>query len=199
MARIIPVGFGELSFVLTGGDGTAPYVTTLGVNLNGVAGDDYVAAANDAMALYGETIGQYTSDELQIERVVLLVGLGGGTSGSVESTLPPIPGANLGAMMPLSMAPIARKQTASLGRKGRGRSFLPGVLQRANVDEGGTLDPGYANDLGLVWEDLLTGLATLPVGGALAPVLLHNDGSTPSPIIGGSIAPKVGWIRDRIR
>lgn len=198
MARIIPVGFGELSFVFTGQDGTQPFVTTLGVGLAGVG--DEVNACNQAFLAYSANLLPATSDDITLDRVVLSVGLTGGVSGSVESTLDPIPGGNNGDFGVIAMAPIARKQTADLGRKGRGRCFLPGAVESNQVNRSGEIDPVLRGLLSERWNDFLLEIATPPLGGdAMSPVLLHADGSTPTVITGGSIAPLVGWIRGRIR
>lgn len=198
MARIIPTGFAELSFVFTGDDGTQPFVTTLGVGLAGIS--DEVLACNAAMGTYDEHLLPATSSGITLDKVVMSVGLTGGASGSVESTLPPIPGRNGGDFGPLAMAPIARKQTAELGRRGRGRCFLPACVEASQVNRSGEITPTLRVLLGGRWNDFLTALATAPIDGqVMSPVLLHADGSTPSVITGGSISPLVGWIRGRIR
>lgn len=199
MARTIPVGFAEGSIVHTGGGGTAPYVVTIGVSVLGIDPEDYVLAANNLKLAYEAQFAGLLNPELAINRAVLQIGLAGGTSGSVESDTPPTPGTGSGSYEPVSMAVIARKNTNDLGRKGRGRSFLPGLLTDPAVDAGGRIVPSSAEGYGERWNEFLTALATLPVGIAMAPVLLHNDGSTPTPITGGTIAPQVGWIRKRIR
>lgn len=198
MPRTIPVGFAELSFVFTGTEGTAPYVTTLGVGLAGVT--DMVNACNQAMTCYAATILPATSSQITLDRVVMSVGLTGGASGSVQSDLPPISGTNSGSFPVISMCAIARKNTAELGRKGRGRCFLPGSVENGEINRSGEISPVIRGLLGDRWNDFLLQLATPPVGGdAMSPVLLHADGSTPTVITGGSISPLVGWIRGRIR
>lgn len=199
MARVIPAGYGEASIFVTGGPGTAPYVTTIGVALAGIDPDDYVQAADDIMTAYVSQFADLTSDQCYVDHVQLAIGLGGGVSGSVDSSNAPVQGGNAGDMAPLSMSVIARKVTGSLGRKGRGRSFIPCVLRRNDVDEAGNLAPATAQGFDERWNDFLVALATAVPGRAMSPVVLHNDGSTPSVIVAGSIAPKVGWIRKRIR
>lgn len=200
MPRIIPVGYGEAAWIFTGGPGTGPYVTTLGVALVGIDPDEYVQAANDIFNAYQTIMLPNTSAAITLDRVVLSIGLAGGTSGSVSSTAAAQPGAVSGIeMAPLAMAAIATKQSASLGRSGRGRSFLPGTVRDASVDEGGNLTTGAVTALGTAWNEILIALATAIPGRAMSPVILHADGSTPSVIVAGGCAPKVGWIRKRIR
>nr|CRY96612.1 hypothetical protein [uncultured prokaryote] len=199
MPSIIPTGFAEASVILTGGPGTAPYVTTIGIAVTVAAEDPYTLAADLVMDAYGDAFQDLVSNVCTIDRVSLAVGLPGGGSGSVDSTLPPKPGGNGDEMAPLAMAVIARKISADLGRKGKGRSFLPCMLARDDVNEAGDLAPATLNGYQERWEAFLLQLATNDVGLATAPVILHADGSTPSPIVAGTIAPKVGWIRKRIR
>lgn len=200
MPKIIPVGYAEAAWTFSGGPGTAPYVTTLGVALAGIDPDDYVQAADDIFQAYASVMMPNTSDAITLDRVVLSIGLAGGTSGSVSSTNTAVPGGVSGVeFAPLAMAAIATKQSASLGRKGRGRSFLPGTVRDASVDEGGNLTTGAVTALGDAWNQILVNLATATPGRAMSPVILHSDGSTPSVIISGGCSPKVGWIRKRIR
>lgn len=200
VARIIPEGYGECAWIFTGGPGTAPYVTTLGVALVGIDPEDYVQAADDLFAQYASVMMPNTSDAITLDRVVLAIGLAGGTSGSVSSTNSAVPGGvSATEFAPLAMAAIATKQSASLGRKGRGRSFLPGTVRDASVDEGGNLTSGAVAALGDAWNQILINLATATPGRAMSPVILHADGSSPSVIVSGGCSPKVGWIRGRIR
>lgn len=198
MARIIPVGFGEAAFVLVGGEGTAPFVTTMGVSLLGVSDTEYVDAANTLFLAYAQTIMPLTSNELSLDRVELSVGLAGGTSGSVSSDSTSVVGSNGSGMAPIAMAAIGRKISADLGRRGKGRSFLPGIIGTGDVQESGQLTNAARAIFEDAWVEFITSLATLPVGIAMAPVILHSDGSTPTPITGGTISSTVGWIRGRI-
>lgn len=199
MPLIIPAGYGEASIFVTGGPGTAPYVTTIGVALAGIDPEEYVQAANDIHNQYAQAFADLTSDQCYVDKVQLSIGLGGGTSGSVDSSNAPVQGGNGSDMAPLSMAPIARKVSASLGRSGRGRCFIPCVLKRVDVDEAGNLAPATATGFDERWNQFLLNLATAEPGRAMSPVILHADGSSPSVIVAGSIGPKVGWIRKRIR
>lgn len=199
MARKIPQGFGEAAFVLTSAQGTDPFITTIGVSLINYTVDDYVDAANYLHAAYADNLMPYTTDSLVLDRVELSIGLADGSSGSVLSDAVPVEGDVAVQMAPIGMAAIGRKNSAQLGRKGRGRSFLPGVVTSEGVSLGGSLEPSFRTNLQGAWSAFLTELAALPVGVALPPVILHSDiTETPTPITGGTVAPLVGWIRDRV-
>jgi hypothetical protein len=199
VARVIPVGFGEAAIEVNGPVGTGPFITTIGVSLIGIATSDYLDLADNILSAYQAVFQAPTSDQCTIDSCTLAVGLTGGTSGSVRSSGASVAGLNNGSMAPSSMAVIGQKASADLGRRGRGRSFLPCMLDRASVLENGQLTPTAVTDYGALWNDFVVALATLPVGSAAAPVILHADGSTPTPITGTSVSPLVGWIRKRIR
>lgn len=199
MSRVIPVGFGEITYNFDGPIGTGPFATTIGVSLIGLTPADYVDTANRAKLAYAQTFMSSTSDELTLTSVTLAVGLAGGVSGSVESDTPAVAGTASGTFMPVAAALIARKNTADLGRRGRGRSFLVGLLKEDMVDESGNVGQTTIDAYEELWDDLLLGFATPPIGSAFAPVLLHQDGTTPTPITSGSISQKIGWLRGRIR
>lgn len=197
MARIIPVGFAEASLVFTGGGGTPPYVQTIGVAVTAVDPADYVTAANDILNIYMTNFDSLLSDSITLERVDLAIGLAGGESGSVTSDTLPQNGNRSSSSTTWSMCPVLQKLSAELGRRGRGRCFGVGLLEPAQVLPNGEISVGQRLAIQVAWSGFLTDLATLGVGEALAPVILHTDGSTPTPITGGRVATHVGYIRDR--
>lgn len=204
MSLVIPPGFASASIVLTGPLGTAPYVTTIGLDL-GDAGADFVGVANLVHAAYEECFMSTTNEKLALAKVTLLIGSDGG-NGSVDSTRPAIEGGNGSAMQAIAMAPIIRKQTASLGRSGRGRMFLPGCLGELDVNDNGQLEPAFRAGIQEAAEDFFAYLTSGVVPGSdvrppAPPVLLHSETGPPLPstILGASVSPTVGWIRKRLR
>lgn len=202
MSLVIPPGFGLASIVLNGVDGTQPYVTTIGVGTTD-AGGNYVGVANKVFNAYVTAFQSLTNNELVISKVTLLVGSDGG-NGSVDSDVPAQQGLRSVEMAPTAMSLIARKQTASLGRTGRGRMFIPGVLADGDVTASGAIEEDSAPIFAEACEDFRNFLATLPgdTNPAAPAYLLHNEGSpttSPSAITALRPAPLVGWIRGRIR
>lgn len=200
MSLVIPPGFGSAAFVLTGPAGTEPYITTIGVSLSG-AGGDFVAVANNCHEAYATNFLVGTNNDLALDRVVLAVGQDG-AGGSVESTKPAVQGSAGAEMAPTAMSVIIRKLTGNLGRKGRGRMFLPGTVSEAAVDASGRLAGGTVTG----WQGRATAFlqdleAGVPGGSgqAAAAVLLHSSSLVPTPITAMSVSPIVGWIRGRIR
>lgn len=199
MSLIIPPGYGNAAFIFSADSGTPEFVTTLGIDLSAFGGD-YVEAANTLMTYYSQRLGSLTDSNLSLDRVTLSVG-SDGPGGSVDSDLPPITMGRSGTQAPFAMAAIARKVTAELGRRGRGRMFLPAVLSPSEVDEGGNISGSrlgtISNALGLFYGDLTGGASPLL---AAPPVLLHSSApADPSPITGFAVATLVGWVRGRIR
>lgn len=203
MSLVIPPGFGSAALVFRGALGTPEHVTTIGVDLS-AAGGDFVGAANRVMSAYGAEIMTTTYSALTLDHVTLAVGQDG-PGGSVDSDLPPIVGTRTGTGVAIAMAPVVRKVTNEIGRRGRGRMFPPGVLSSAEVDSNGLISTGRRDALQTAFELFFLSLKEggTPVGEpVLPPVLLHSSGlgaGVPTPITGPSVAPLVGWIRGRIR
>lgn len=200
MSLVIPPGFGSAAFILTGSAGTQPFVTTMGIDLT-AAGGDFVAAADAAFACYAATILPETSNNLTLDRVTLSVG-SDGPGGSVDSTLAPQQGGGSQTYPPTALSLIARKTTNILGRQGRGRMFIPGVLGEANVDPDGSITNARRNALNLVLDSFLLALQTEDARPAIPAVLLHGPSVPvlpPTPISGLTCSDLVGWVRGRIR
>lgn len=201
MPLIIPPGFGSAFFELVGSPGTSPYGVTLGVDLS-TAGGDFVGAANSLFAAYADSWMPATNDDLTLERVILTVGQDGGGQPSVTSDLGGVPGSKTTTASPTAMSLIVRKNTAQLGRRGRGRMFIPGVLDPDAVAEDGSLSSGDVITYNGIAADFYERVATPGAGPFLdlPPVLFHGSApSDPTPISSLSVQPLVGWIRGRIR
>lgn len=200
MSLIVPTGYGLASFVLTGPDGTAPYVTTCGVGIT--LAEDPVDAANNCFVAYASAFMTLTNENLTLDRVSLYVGDSTGPSGSVDSNLAPVVGLREVPMEPTAMSLIVRKQTSDLGRGGRGRMFVPGLLADGDVTTGGAIEPASVSVFAGLADDFYNALTSPePPFEPVPPYLLHSEANAdaPTPITGFSIAPLVGWIRGRIR
>lgn len=197
MSLIVPPGYGLAAMVYTGAVGTQPYVTTCGFVLQ-LGQATAAEAADQIMTAWGTYVMPETTSLLTLDRVQLYVG-DDGPSGSVDSTAAAIPGGRAGTYPPTAQSAIIRKVTSDLGRRGRGRMFLPGVLTEAEVDQDGTVVAARRTSLGLVMENMRADFATAQAGvGAM--VLLHSQApADPSLIEALPVSDLVGWIRGRIR
>lgn len=199
MSVIPPDGFGSAAWVLTGAPGTGPFITTCGVEVDPV--EDTEVVANHLFDAYASTILAQTGNVFTLERVILTLPAGLGAVGTVESTVPSEIGALSGERCSLSMALLVNKRTAGIGRRSRGRFFLPGVLPVGGVDTGGLLDPSdvgaYQVIMNLFFDALEANAAPFPT--STPPVLLHSDAGAPTPITQFTVSNKVGSLRRRIR
>nr|CRY97707.1 hypothetical protein [uncultured prokaryote] len=198
----IPTGFASASIHTTGSVGTPNFITTIGVTMSD-AFTDLVDLANYVFDSYTSEFDDITSNIFTVTGVSLFTTSAGG-NGSIDSTSLPNPGAGTGGTAMIGMAPIMQKKTAQIGRAGRGRMFLPGVLKEADVDESGRISTAKQEQLLERGTDFLANLrgegAASVYDKDAGPVLLHSSASmAPTPITGISVAPIVGIQRSRIR
>lgn len=198
MSLVIPPGFGNAALVFTSSTGTQPFVTTIGVDL-GEFGGDFVSAADLVMLSYASNMAAITDNDLVLDHVTLAVG-SDGPGGSVDSSLTPIPMTSSGTFGPVAIAVLARKVTNELGRRGRGRMFLPGTNLESGTEPDGSITSGYRTSIqsGIdgFMDDLVAGTGYVPA----EPVLLHSAAPTdPTPITRLAITDIVGVVRGRIR
>lgn len=200
MSLTIPVGYGLANFVHTSTEGTQPFVCTIGVDMTG-AGPDFVGAANSLFSDWGLSILPIMDSDLTLSKVTLAIG-SVGPGGSVDSTRTPVVGGRSTTGLPWSLSAIATKRTGQLGRSGRGRMFIPGLVATTEVGQGGSISTTRRNAIQAALDSLNTNMNI--AGGAgeyvMRPYLLHsNPALPPTAIEGFSLAPLVGWIRKRIR
>lgn len=200
MSLTIPPGYGLAAIEVTSIQGTSPFVTTIGVDLGDASGD-FVAAANRVFITYTNNFLTSMGTAFIVNRVILTVGQDGG-SGSVISTEPAIAGTRTGTFGSVVQAVLLNKVTNVLGRQGRGRMFIPGVLSQTEVNTSGIISSGsvtaFQADADGFYNDLLDPGATS--GPALPPVLLHSNAVlSPTPIEALQVSNKTGIQRKRIR
>lgn len=196
MTLIVPPGFANAAFTFTGAVGTQPYITTLGFQVD-LGATTAVEVANGVMGSYAAVMASETSSGLVLDRVSLYVG-DDGPSGSVDSDLSPVAMTRSGSYPPTACSAIARKVTASVGRRGRGRMFLPGVLSESEIDQDGSVVTTRRGTLNAALDNLRLDLLENP--GVVDLALFHSSAPTdPSLITGLVCSDLVGWIRGRIR
>lgn len=200
MSVTIPVGYGEASIIHTGANGTAPFVCTLGLDLDHYPGSED-QAANGLMQVWGSELHTKLHNTMTIERVIIAVGQAGGEQPTVSSNLPPIAGTRDTANAPINCAIIMNKNTSTLGRKGRGRMFLPGMLAEGQVGLSGGLNTATRQTYDEIFGNILDALTTGSEDySPMVPVLLHSDpDDDPSVINSFTTAPLCGTLRKRIR
>lgn len=200
MAVHIPANFGQLAFNYSGTAGTQPYVVTCGIALP--TGVDLQEVVDFSFATWAERWMPNTFSEFTLENCTLTVNAPGGGLGSVISANDPVPGDADGAAGLVAAAVLVNKRTGQLGRKGRGRFFIPGLLGESDIDVTGVLSDStvavYAT-LAAAWLSLMQE-GEDGWGASPNPYVLHSDASlTPSAINRLVVSPKVGILRKRLR
>lgn len=183
MARIIPVGYGELRFVQRASGDPDPWICTLGVDLAD-SGGNYDEVCQTAAFAWINQIMTNQSNIVTLEKVQLLVGQDGGDPLIVEFSSG-ITGAGSGSYLPQNNALLVKKVSGQPGRKNKGRMYVPLVLPESQVDNVGVIDASTVtafNASMVTFYELLTE-PTVPGSAAAPPVILHSTvlGSTPTP------------------
>jgi hypothetical protein len=111
------------------------------------------------------------------------VGTESGPGGSVITSLPP------------SVAVLVNKITALGGRQNRGRMYWPWAAAETSVDEAGVWDPAAVANF---QSALFTFLAALDTA-SCPMVILHADGSTPTPVTQLNVQGLLATQRRRLR
>ena len=198
VSLVIPPGYANAAFVFAGSVGTQPYITTLGVDISDWGGD-HVAVANVLKAGFAGLFQSEVSSSLTLDRVTLSVGQDG-PGGSVDSDTAPNTFNRSGSFPPTAMSCIVRKVTNELGRRGRGRMFIPGIVSENEVDEDGSIVPARQTAIQGVLDTWYENLAYGATELSLQPVLFHSAAPTmPTEITAFAVSDLVGWVRGRIR
>lgn len=201
MATTIPEGFAQAAWITEGQYGTGPFVFTMGLGIAS-GGPDLVAIANQCHAAYKYAFQSPMSNGLTGQKVTLTVNVGGAL-GSVDSDDPPFTGQRSADDDPIALALLVNKRTALLGRRGRGRMFVPGVLAGDDTGLGGEYTTSARESFQERCDDFLEYLIGNTPGMVdpleLLPCVLHSDDTTPTPISSLVLNRKVGVLRKRLR
>lgn len=190
-----PVGFGIAAWHFEGGDGTPEYITTCGVNF-GAGTFPSVAICNSLMDAYGDAFAALTSNDVALVKVSVSVGTDEERA-SVQSTNGSYSGTRVSDSGLMSAAPICQKVTGGLGRKNRGRMFLPALLTQSDIFANGGLPGDLRGDIQDAADTFFTN-ATTGTDPVDALVVLHNDpADAPTDITSFRISEKLGIIRGR--
>lgn len=181
-----PVGFAEISIEMRHDNDPQPWYNVFGVETD-LSVDSAQEVVDHVAGIWYNAWDQALNAGAQFTNVIGRFGQDGGPDQVVETLVPPVRGTNVSNSLPQNCALLVRKQTSLGGRAGRGRLFMPGVLQEAEVSDMGIVSTALKAALQANANAALTGLATAdPVTGATSPmVLLHGPNSvtglTPAP------------------
>lgn len=106
-------------------------------------------------------------------------------------------GTNGGTALPPNCSFLVTKRSTAGGRRGRGRMFLPPIMMGETlVNEAGAVQDSTNLEIYQgYWDDALAAVQASD----FPPVLLHTDGSTPSPITALTIQRLIATQRRRLR
>lgn len=187
----IPSGFGQINLKFTGASIPTGAETTWGFenvgNLSLVAVYNAVVAditANNWLAPLSNTI----------DVASILIKLGPDATGPSAEFASSLGGGTAGNVSPPNVAVLVHKHTAVGGRRGRGRMYLPGVIETV-VGDDGTLDNTFRTGIETDLNDFLAALdaSSIPMH------VLHGDSSTPNEVQSLGVSLKAATQRRRLR
>lgn len=191
---LIPEGFAQVNFVLTGSAVPTGAEMTIGVRLD-TAGtpDDVGSALEDAFAVASPW--QYMTDECQLSSMHIKFGPNV-TGASTDYPLVD-PGTNTDDSQPPNTSMLIQKITLAGGRAGRGRMYMPGFGE-ASIDQSGNYTTLVRNNVQTAWNSVLSEMdtANFPF------VVLHGADSPlsiPSTIVSFNCATVAATQRKRLR
>lgn len=185
MALIIPTGFAQVLLPITHALSSRSALVTWGIDISS-AGGDYVQVADDMVGVFETAWGTEMDSQATYGPATLRVGQDGGDPLSIEGSQTET-GAETAAMQPPNVALLVKKSSATGGRKGRGRMYIPWVLQDAAVDDvgiiGGASLTTYQGDATAFLSDLELGTS----GTYDTPMVILHDtsgaGAEPAPSV----------------
>jgi len=188
---VIPSGFAQASFDFVQVDAPFTQTCTLGVDVQGFAGDGPDACAALYLAWQNSFLAHQNAS-VRLSAVRIKYGPTA-TGPSFETTGESV-GGQSGNPASSNVAYLIHKNTALGGRQGRGRLYIPGVTE-SFINAGGSVDstmfPNLSGDCGDFFADLIA--ADLP------PMLLHGDALAPTDILNFEPDPRCGTQRQRMR
>jgi len=185
MGYVIPVGFARITFEYGA-------VSTLGSQVCwgiGVSRDPNSATLADVREWAEDLLLPATSDAYELQRIVMRNDVN-----VIEEVLNNF-GASPDQVSPPNTALLVKLTTDLIGRKNRGRMYIPGVLRDTEVNNSGVIQGAALDAL----EPVITGLFTALLITEAEPVILHSDESEPTPVTGGTASAQVATQRRRQR
>lgn len=195
---IIPVNWANWIMRYSFEGDAEPMITTMGVNVS-TWGGDYVEGLEWLSDLWLAAIVSSLSETVTSGPYSLAVGQDGGDPITYE-----YPATNAGDESGFPMWPnsavLIRKDTASGGRRNRGRMYVPGFGLRSLVTPAGLIDPSYLEDFN---TNLATMLATINAGTGFNATnlgVLHSEPPSAPAVITSLVAQsKLATQRRRLR
>lgn len=192
MSIVIPPGY--MNLVISGSfDGSErPWAMSCGYSIEAFDTSDVSDIAQNIED--SDWLGNASSD-LNVSEVDAVIGTSD-PSAPVHYTAGVSGAGGGGAGTSPNVAYLVRKSTLAGGRKGRGRTYFPGVTE-ASLGDGGTVIEGDGSlraGLEGFWNDITSGVESIT-----GIYLLHGSEFSPSEITGWSLDGRVATQRRRLR
>jgi len=202
MSLIIPTGFAQVLLPFTHALLARSAVITYGLDITD-AGGDALQVADEQPVIFANAWATELDSQVTIGPATLRVGQDGSDPLAVVGGSTDV-GTETAAMLPPNCALLVKKSTSTGGRKGRGRCYIPWVVQEAAANDVGTID---STSLGVRQGDANAWRTDLELGTtgtyATPMVLLHDSsgaGPEPSPSVVNTLTcdPLIATQRRRL-
>lgn len=183
---MIPTGHAQVSQALQLSGDSAPYYITYGIASPVASG---LAETLRGIFVTAWTAPVHTSYSISTCRVR--------DESSYDEYTANTPGAFTGTALPQNVACLIEKLSLAVGRRNRGRIYMPGVLGASgNVDANGSIQSSRLSQLQTVCTTWLGALTSA----SHHMVILHSSGTpTPTSVSSLSVDPVVATQRRRLR
>lgn len=187
---VIPVGNAQANLRFSGNAAPRGAEITLGLDLDVVATPAAVAELVAANWVTNCLVLQ--SSNITLEEVY--VKFGDNATGAAGVFTVASAGSLGTGTVPPQVALLVKKNTQFGGRKGRGRFYVPGLVE-TDVDENGVVQgPDVA-----AWQDAMDDFHTQLNTDDIPPLLLHNDATVPYLITSFTVDATTATQRRRLR
>jgi hypothetical protein len=202
MALIIPPGYLHAVYQLTCTGDAEVMVTTCGHELDTASGANNDDAPDDLMTAFGDTIMTQVSADYTLIGVTCYIGNDGPVI-VAESSGASVPGGTSQNAAPPNVAVLMRKRTDLAGRRGRGRFYVPGVLNDVYASNG-LLTTGEQTSWQSAANSFYADLTTSVGNRFYPPVVLHRsegegEEPPPTPVTVFTIEQRLATQRGRLR
>lgn len=201
MALIIPEGFAQVTIPLLHVGQSREAVVTFGVESNPISP---TSECDAIFAVWEQEIGPLIDEGVIQGPCRATFGTASGEGLSVEGTDTFVAGGTA-SKVPSNVALLVRKMTSRGGRRGRGRMYVPWLLNDSEVDDVGNVTGTFVAAAQVAFNQFLEGLAAAAPAGPFAPMhILHSDGGSTSPgspneVTSLVVDPLVATQRRRLR
>jgi len=187
---IIPSGFSQHTYLFSGPSLPFGAAVTIGVDHTGTSSIEQ--EGQDCRDAWITEVLPLQHVDVQLDG--LFVKRGPNATGQSYLAPSTANGTTSGDAMSPNVTALVKKTTALGGRQGRGRMYVPGLIE-ANVGGGGALAGAFQGNL----QDGIDAWAAACVIANCQPMLLHNDLLSPTEITAFAIDAKVATQRRRLR